>query len=93
MEDHFTVSQFLKDLRIQDIITLGEALGLGISTLQKMTNLPSDMVLAWLLKQDNVLTFSGEPTVQHLVAALNKIGQHGIASTVTQRYISRYYDI
>lgn len=78
-EDHFEVCQRLKSLDQGSLIRVGEALGLGYPTLEKMTKLREEMVAAWLNRQDNVLKNSGEPTWSSLADALDKIGQTGTA--------------
>ena len=51
--------------------------------LEKMQNLPDDMVRAWLRQQDNVKEKSGDPlTWSVLVVALRKIGQNGVANDI-----------
>ena len=74
--------QYLKNLSSADIQRLGEALGLLYPTLQKMSSFPDEMVAAWLNRQDNVLSCSGEPTWSTLEDALRKIGQTGLAEDV-----------
>ena len=64
------------------IIKLGLELGLFYPTLEKMNNLLTEMVAAWLNREDNVLQQSGEPTWNGLVDALKKIGQAGIAKDI-----------
>ena len=86
MDDHFTICQLLDDLPQQDIISLGQALGLSLPSLEKKKTFPSDMVHAWLLKQDRVLDDSGEPSVRRLVVALEKIRQGGVAKNVNKHF-------
>ena len=51
--------------------------------LEKMQNLPGDMVRAWLRQQDNVKEKSGDPlTWSVLDVALRKIGQNGVADDI-----------
>lgn len=47
-----------------------------------MNDLPTEMVVAWLNHQDEVLDQSGEPTWKGLADALEKIGQTGIAQDI-----------
>ena len=72
------------NLRHLHLIQLGQALGLSYPTLDKMNELPSEMVAAWLNRQDNVFHQSGEPTWMGLVDALEKIGQAGIAKDIRE---------
>jgi hypothetical protein len=46
---------------------VGGVLGLAFSALDKMKDVPSEVAAAWLLRQDNVTTVSGEPTWRSLV--------------------------
>ena len=80
---HFKVSQSLKDLPNEDLVTLGGALGLSFPKLKKMRDLPSEMVAAWLRKEDNVLE-RGKPTWRLLATALKDIGQNGVADSILQ---------
>ena len=67
---------------------VGGALGLAYDTLDKMKNLPEEMVAAWLLKQDYVMTSSGEPTWRSLVKALRRVGQEGVAREIEEAEIT-----
>lgn len=57
-------------------------LGLYYPTLVRMNDLPVEMVVAWLNRQDNVLHQSGEPTWKGLADALEKVEQRGIAQDI-----------
>ena len=70
------------NLNRDHLIKLGLALGLFYPTLEKMNAFPTEMVVAWLNRQDNVLQESGEPTWRRLADALEKIGQTGIATDI-----------
>ena len=70
---------------------MGGALGLAFSTLDKMKDVPSEVAAAWLLKQDNVMTVSGEPTWRALVDALRKEGQEGTAREIEEIDRKSYY--
>ena len=51
-----------------------------------MTQLPDEMVAAWLKRLDAVLTRGGgEPTWNRLVDALKEIGQTGIAEDIRRK--------
>ena len=65
---------------------MGGALGLAFSTLDKMKDVPSEVAAAWLLKQDNVMTVSGEPTWRALVDALRREGQEGTAIEIEEKH-------
>ena len=78
----------LQNLNKEDIKSLGRCLGLCDST---VTNTEScskksyleDIMRAWILKKDNVLTV-GEPTIDNLRKALEAKGQRGIAQKLTE---------
>ena len=79
---HFEVCQFLEPLTNHQCIQLGGALGLNHFKLEKMRNFPSDLVSAWIRREDNVLTKSGDPTWNTLIVALETIGQKGVAQDI-----------
>ena len=83
MKDHFEITQCLADLPNEILIYLGGALGLRHTKVEKMRNLPADMVAAWLRKEDDVLKH-GKPTWRILANALKSpgIGQNGIADKI-----------
>lgn len=62
----------------EQIKRLGGALGLYRHTLNRMTDLPADMVSAWLREEDG----ARNPTYGSLVEALKMIDQNGIANTI-----------
>ena len=64
---------------------VGGALGLAFSTLDKMKEVPSEVAAAWLLRQDNVMILSGEPTWRSLVFALRKEGHEGTARDIEDK--------
>ena len=85
MADHYTVTKHLRDLSNEDLIKVGEALGLYYPDLKRMKDLPGDMVAAWLNKKDNVLSASGEPSWASLIKALRDINQPGIARKILEQ--------
>ena len=80
------VKECLKDLNRDKIIEVGLALGLLYPSLTKMSMLPHDMIQAWLQERDNVLTMSGQPTVQSLLAALHSSDLPGTAEQVKAKF-------
>ena len=74
----------MKNLDSEKLTDLGEALGLLYPNLRRMNNILDGMTSAWLNKEDNVLNKSGEPTWSRLVAALEEIGQKGIAKDIVK---------
>ena len=85
MANLFEITQYLNDLSNEQLIKLGGALGLCFPTLQRMKDLPSEMVAAWLLRQEDVLQRGGEPTYERLAKALAEIGQNGLAKDVREQ--------
>ena len=85
MGNLFEISQYLKDMSDNQLIDLGRALGLHFSSLQRMKDLPNELVAAWLLRQEDVLETSGEPTYERLAVALEKIRQNGLAKDVREQ--------
>ena len=83
--DHYKVASYLRKLDDRQIRYVGGALGLAFSTLDKMKDVPSEVAAAWLLRQDNVVTVSGEPTWRSLVDALRKEGQEGTARDIEEK--------
>ena len=77
MDAHGNICNCLKYLDKDDFIELGEALGLLYTNIKDRNS--RDIVAAWLRKEDNVKSTSGEPTWSTLADALEKIGQTGIA--------------
>lgn len=81
--EHLEIRQHLQLLENNDIVLLGQALGLLRSKLKRMNTLPDDMIDVWLNRQDDVSKNSGPPTWESLCVALRKIGQNGIAETIS----------
>ena len=53
--------------------------------MDKMKDVPSEMVAAWLRREDYVMAASGEPTWRTLVNALRKEGQEGTARGIEEK--------
>ena len=83
--DHFEVRKYLKDLETEQLLQLGLALGLQYPTLKDMKNMPDDLIHSWLLRQQEVIKQSGEPTYKSLATALDEIEQTGLAQDVRQQ--------
>ena len=81
--------QSLTNLRRRnDLIVLGTALGLSYPTLLGMgssDDFLNQIVAAWLKRQDNVLSQSGEPTWSILADKLEEIGYMEIAADIRRR--------
>ena len=79
MADHYVVTRHLRDLSNEELMDLGGALGLRYSNLRNMKPLLNEMVAAWLMRKDNVLSATGDPSWTSLIQALQDINQPGIA--------------
>ena len=88
MQHLHAIKECLKDLSQDKIIEVGLALGLLYPSLRKMTMLPEDMIQAWLEKRDKVLSFSGEPTMQSLIIALESSRLAGTVDIVRSKFIT-----
>ena len=83
--DWTAVCNYLQKIDKRQILHLGAMLGLCMFNLERMQNLPDDLVKAWLRKEDRVRETSGDPlTWEALVKALQGIGQRGIADDITR---------
>ena len=84
--------QFLKDINSSQLRTLGCALGLSYSRLEKITqsDLPNEMIASWLRREDDVLERSGEPTWNTLACKLKEIGQNGVAIAIARKYSTEH---
>ena len=69
---------------MRSFIDLGGALGLYYPHLRKMSPLLKEMVAAWLNREDNVLSASGDPSWASLIKALQDINQAGIAKKIAE---------
>ena len=63
---------------------MGGALGLYYPHLRKMSPLLEELVAAWLNREDNVLSASGDPSWTSLIKALRDIDQPGIAQKIEE---------
>ena len=84
MADHYTITRHLRDLSKEELIGVGGALGLYYPHLRKMSPLLEEMVAAWLNREDNVLSASGDPSWASLIKALKDIDQSGIAKKIAE---------
>lgn len=86
ISDHLQVTQLIQELPLDELVKLGEVLGLSYPNVKRMRDRPGDMlgdmVAAWLRQEDYVIEKSGDPTWNSLAKALKEIGQHGIAKQV-----------
>ena len=88
MADHHDACQELKGLSQEELINLGDELGLSYLRLKEMAGpLPEEMVAAWLSKEDNVLKRTGQPTWRSLADALKRLGQADIANKIIRERV------
>ena len=76
MKDIPQICEYLKDLSTPNMYDLGVSLGLEYHNLQKMENLPKDMLTAWLNPEDMSKNW---PTWISLSSTLESIGQSSVA--------------
>ena len=84
MQKHFEITRFIHEMEVADLIWLGQALGLSRPKLQKMRDMPGDMIAAWLRQEDHVIEKTGDPTWRKLADALQSINQAGIAGKIRE---------
>ena len=84
MADHYAVTKHLRDFGNDELIGVGGALGLYYPHLRRMNPLLEEMVAAWLNREDNVLSASGDPSWASLIKALQDINQPGIAKKIAE---------
>ena len=90
VSDWATICGYLHQMDQPQIHLLGGELGLIVFNLEKMQNLPNDMVKAWHRKEDNVKKKSGDPLAWNiLVKALQTIGRDGIADDILREKCAR----
>ena len=82
LSDHLDITLSIKEMENDDLIKLGEALGLSRPNLRRMKDMPGDMVAAWLRQQDDVIHKTGDPTWRKLANALDRIDQNGVAKKI-----------
>lgn len=88
-EDSVYVGKYLDDLKKRDLVKIGIELGLDYNRLDSIAEheFPHEMVRIWLLKVDNVVKFSGTPTLNSLARALKAKGFTGHADKISRRNI------
>ena len=70
VSDWATICGYLHQMDQPQIHLLGGELGLIVFNLEKMQNLPNDMVKAWHRKEDNVKKKSGDPLAWNILVLL-----------------------
>ena len=74
MDAHHTVTQYLRNLRNEELVELGLELGLHYPRLKNMAApAAAELVAVWLHKKDDVLATSGVPSWTSLVTKLQDI--------------------
>ena len=85
MADHYSITRYLRDLSNEELMDLGGALGLRYSHLRNMSRpLLNELVAAWLNREDDVLSATGDPSWARLIQALTDINQPGIAKDISE---------
>lgn len=75
----FEVCSSLRTLDNNQILHVGGALSLSFTVLQRMKQLPKDMVAAWLRKENHV---RDDPPWKTLIDVLGEVEQAGVARTM-----------
>ena len=80
------MEKVIRDLTPQQVLDLGQELGLYRSTLKTMPqeSIRGDMVHAWLMKMDDVPEVCGDPTWRSLARGLSEQRLWGVVDTVRQ---------
>ena len=75
-------------MKTEELVELGQTLGLKRVTLQKYSplSLAGDLVEDWLRKDYRVLEETGEPTWNSLAKALKYIGLNGISLDIQRDF-------
>jgi hypothetical protein len=81
-----SVQKVIHDLTPQQVLDLGEELGLYHSTLKRMPqeSIHGDMVHAWLMKMDDVPEVGGDPTWRSFARGLAECRLWGMVNTIRQ---------
>ncbi len=87
-EDFTKINHYLKDLKTEELIELGQTLGLKRANLLKSNpqSLAGDLIECWLRRDYRVLEESGEPTWHSLATALKKIDLTGISKNIQKDF-------
>jgi hypothetical protein len=80
------VEKVIRDLTPQQVLKLGQELGLYFPTLKKMPqeSIHGDMVHAWLMKMDGVPEVGGDPTWRSLARGLAEQKLWGMVDIIKQ---------
>ena len=78
--------KMIKDMVPDDVMRLGQELGLGIVRIKGMSlsSIHSDMAYAWLMRFDNVPQTSGRPTWRALARALSEMKCQNVIDRIIQ---------
>ena len=87
-EDVTRIRPYLRDLTPEELIRLGQVLGLKRTTLQRSNrqSLAEDLIHCWIRQDYRVLEESGEPTWQSLARALRDIELTGISLRIQRDF-------
>jgi hypothetical protein len=78
------MEKVISDLTPQQVLNLGQELGLSFSTLKRMPqeSIHGDMVHAWLMKMDDVPHVGGDPTWRSFAQGLAKQKLWGVVDII-----------
>ena len=76
----------IKDMVPDDVMRLGQELGLGIVRMKGMSpsSIHNEMAYAWLMRFDNVPQTSGDPTWRALAWALSEMKCQNVIDKIIQ---------
>ena len=85
-KDEIKVVKMIEDMVPDDVMRLGQELGLGIVRMKGMSlsSIHSDMAYAWLMRFDNVPQTSGRPTWRALARALSEMKCQNVVDKIIQ---------
>lgn len=83
--DFCYLTKYLNDFKKEEIVNIGNSLGLDYVKLCNLTtNHSREMILWWLEKRDNVMEISGTPTLKSLIDSLEQNGHIGHANKIKE---------
>ena len=88
IEDVTRIRPYLRDMTPEELIRLGQALGLNRTSLQRCNpqSLAEDLIHYWIRQDYRVLEESGDPTWQSLARALRDVELTGISLRIQRDF-------
>ena len=88
IEDVTRIRPYLRDLTTEELIRLGQTLGLNRTTLQRSSpqSLAEDLIHCWTRGDYRVLEESGDPTWQSLARALRDAEFTGVSLRIQRDF-------